>query len=134
MDAFRARLRGEGGFTLVELLTVTIIIGALAAIALPFFLNQRQKAFASQAHSALKDANTAAQAYGNDNNGNYSAVDLAALEDEGYNPTDNVILEVTGAGRTYCIRALHLDLSATSEWKLAVIGSAIHAPSDADAC
>ena len=38
------RLRSKGGFTLIELLIVIIIIGILAAIAIPMFLNQRDKA------------------------------------------------------------------------------------------
>ncbi len=58
----------EGGFTLIELLVVIIIIGILAAIAIPVFLNQRQKGYDSQAKSDLRNAATAEETYMTDQN------------------------------------------------------------------
>ena len=55
--------RGDEGFTLIELLVVIIIIGILAAIAIPVFLNQRQKGWDAAVQSDLRNAATAQETY-----------------------------------------------------------------------
>ena len=59
----RDRAASEKGFTLIELLVVILIIGILAAIALPAFLNQRSKAQDTEAKTAARTAQTAMETY-----------------------------------------------------------------------
>lgn len=60
---FASKKNKNGGFTLIELLVVIIIIGILAAIALPSFLNQASKAKQSEAKTYAGSVNRAQQAY-----------------------------------------------------------------------
>jgi type IV pilus assembly protein PilA len=76
-----ARLRNEeSGFTLIELLVVMLIIGILAAIALPSFFNQRDKARDADAKEQVRTAQTAIETYATDNNGSYTGATAAALD------------------------------------------------------
>ena len=63
LHKLRDRAASEKGFTLIELLVVILIIGILAAIALPAFLNQRSKAQDTEAKSAARTAQTAMETY-----------------------------------------------------------------------
>jgi type IV pilus assembly protein PilA len=79
----------EAGFTLIELLVVIIIIGILAAIAIPVFLNQRKKGYDAQAKSDLRNMATAEETYLTDNPTGYTSV-LANLTSEGFKGSSNV--------------------------------------------
>src|SRR5262245_49214247 len=78
-----ARLNGdsEAGFTLIELLVVMLILGILAAIALPAFFNQKEKAGDAKAKEYAHTTQVAMETYSTDNGGSYEGATVAALEE-----------------------------------------------------
>jgi type IV pilus assembly protein PilA len=77
-----ARLNGdsEAGFTLIELLVVMLILGILAAIALPAFFNQKEKAGDAKAKEYAHSAQVAMETYSTDHNGSYKEANEAELK------------------------------------------------------
>jgi type IV pilus assembly protein PilA len=104
----------EGGFTLIELLVVIIIIGILAAVAIPVFLNQRQKGYDAATKAELKTVATAQESYATDNaGGKYTAVEADLLA-SGY-VQSKPFAHVTG-NESALVISLNTDAGAGTKW------------------
>ncbi len=79
LNRLRQRSADEGGFTLIELLVVILIIGILAAIAIPSFLNQKSKAYDASAKELARTAQTTAETYATDHEGGYVGMTTGEL-------------------------------------------------------
>jgi type IV pilus assembly protein PilA len=115
MRAFVTRRQGdrESGFTLIELLVVIIIIGILAAIAIPVFLDQRNKSYDATAKSDLKNLANFEEIYLNDY-GTYgdwpSLIADEPLMEISHNDTMSITYD---AQQGYCLTAQY---PGTQKW------------------
>ena len=86
-------MSNKKGFTLIELLIVVVIIGILAAIAIPKFANTKEKAYVAAMKSDLRNLATYEEQYAADYNGIYfsgTAVSPASMQ--GFTPSQNVTI------------------------------------------
>ena len=89
------RLTGKKGFTLIELLIVVVIIGILAAIAIPKFANTKEKAYLASMKSDLRNLATAEESYFSDNQ-TYTT-DYTSMK---YTPSSGVSVAIAAATGT----------------------------------
>jgi type IV pilus assembly protein PilA len=108
----------ESGFTLVELLVVMLIIGLLAAIAIPAFFNQREKAYDANAKEQARTAETAIETYATDNGGVYTGLDAADLP-----PIEESLTNVVSTTRPYIESAAPTGAGADADkgWTVTIV-------------
>ena len=104
--------RTKRGFTLIELLIVVVIIGILAAIAIPKFANTKEKAYVASMKSDLHNLVTAQEAYFSDNNSMYAA--STASLGTNYHPSTGITVTITnGTGTSWAAYATSVSTAKT---------------------
>jgi type II secretion system protein G len=105
------RAHRDAGFTLIELLIVVVIIGILAAIAIPKFSSARDKAFISTMKADLRNLATQQDVYHNGNY-TYSSNDV----DLQFNSSEGVVVAITAGanGQGWSASAVHAGLPSST--------------------
>ncbi|MEO8030622.1 MAG: prepilin-type N-terminal cleavage/methylation domain-containing protein [Gemmatimonadota bacterium] len=95
------------GFTLIELLIVVVIIGILAAIAIPKFAATKQKAYLAAMKADLRNLATAEEGYFADNTAYFSGVWTPGVSTNAYSPSAGVTVTIALAGSGWSATSTH---------------------------
>jgi type IV pilus assembly protein PilA len=112
LKRLRERAGSESGFTLIELLVVMLILGILAAIAIPAFLNQKGKANDSSAKVQVRTMQTAMETCASDNTGSasYAGCDLSRLNSiEPTIPTTGPAVALQNTNQSYTVTSARVS-------------------------
>jgi type IV pilus assembly protein PilA len=136
------RLGSTDGFSLIELLVVILIIGVLAGIAIPSFLNQKSRAIDAQAKELVRTAETSAETIATANDGSYAAVSKEGVHaDEPNIPiaattTEAYLSAVTSSSNSYTLttKATDGDELTVSKSALGIVTRTCRSPVSKTGC
>lgn len=126
MSGYRRSVRNgdDAGFSLIEILVVIVIIGILAAIAVPLLLSQRKKGYDASLKSDLRTVANDIESYyaefeayptGMDGT-NLTGSAAIGTESVTLSPGNTVAVHFNGSADAYCLQATNVRATSTAGW------------------